>query len=248
MHRSFFVALTPFALVACSFGGGDDADAQASGAAASGSGNARTFAVADFDVVDLRGSDDVDVRVGGGFSVRAEGPSEVLDRLSIARNGHTLRIGRRSDKGFHWGGGDAVRVLVTMPRIAGATVSGSGDIAVDRAEGAKFDGAIAGSGGLTIAALQVDEASLSIAGSGDVKAAGAAKRLVVEIAGSGDIDARDLRAASAKVSIAGSGGVRASVDGPADVDMAGSGDVDLGDRARCNTRSHGSGTVRCGGR
>lgn len=247
MRRSLFAAVTPFALAACSIGGGD-ADAQGSGAPASGSGNARTFAVADFDTVDLRGSDDVDVRVGSGFSVRAEGPSEVLDRLRIVRDGNKLRIGRKSDKGFRWSGDDSVRVLVTMPRIAGASVSGSGDIAIDRAEGARFDGDIAGSGGLTIAAMQVEEASLSIAGSGDVKAAGAAKRLVVEIAGSGDIDARDLRAGSAKVSIAGSGGVRATVYGAAEVDMAGSGDVDLGDRARCTTRSHGSGTVRCGGR
>ncbi|WP_374945266.1 head GIN domain-containing protein [Sphingomonas sp.] len=244
MRRSIFAALTPIVLAACSIGGSGDADAQGPGAPASGSGNARTFAVADFDTVDLRGADDVDVRVGSGFSVRAEGPSDMLDQLRVTRDGKSLRIDRR---GFHWGSG-TVKVLVTMPQIAGAKVSGSGDVAIDRVEGERFDGAIAGSGGLAIAAMQVNAASLSIAGSGDVKAAGTARRLTVDIAGSGNVDAADLRSNGAKVSVAGSGNVRAGVTGDAQVDLAGSGDVDLGPGARCTTRSHGSGTVRCGGR
>jgi hypothetical protein len=248
MRRSLLAVVTPLALAACSFGSSSDADAQGSAVPASGSGNARTFTVADFDSVDLRGADDVDVRVGSGFSVRAEGPSAILDRLRIVRDGRKLRIGRQKNKSFDWGGDDKVRVLVTMPRIAGATVSGSGDMTVDRIEGARFDGAVAGSGGMALSAMQVDEASLSVAGSGDVKATGAAKRLVVEIAGSGDVDARDVRADTARVSIAGSGSMRAKVTGTADVDVAGSGDVDLGEGARCSVRSRGSGTVRCGGR
>ncbi|HEX8485765.1 head GIN domain-containing protein [Sphingomonas sp.] len=245
MRRSIFIA-TPLMLAACSIG--SSGDAQGPGAPASGSGNARTFAVADFDSVDLRGADDVDVRVGSGFSVRAEGASDDLERLHIVREGQSLRIGRRKESGLRWGSGDAVRVLVTMPRIGSAKIAGSGDVAIDRVEGARFAGEIAGSGSLAIGAMQVDQASLSIAGSGDVKAAGTARRLMIDIAGSGDVDAPDLSADSAKVSIAGSGGVRARVTGTADVDVAGSGDVDLGAAARCTVRAHGSGTVRCEGR
>lgn len=248
MRRSIFATLTPVVLAACSIGSSGDADAQGPGVPASGSGNARTFAVADFDAIDLRGADDVDVRVGSGFSVRAEGASDVLDRLRVERDGKALRIGRRNERGMRWGGGGTVRVLVTMPRIAGARVSGSGDVSIDRVEGERFDGAIAGSGGLAIAAMQVNAASLSIAGSGDVKVAGTARRLVVDIAGSGNVDGPDLRSDAARVSVAGSGNVRAGVTGDAQVDLAGSGDVDLGSAARCTTRSHGSGTVRCGGR
>jgi hypothetical protein len=69
-------------LAACSFSW--NGDNEGSGAAAAGSGTTRTFQVAGFNGIDLRGSDDVDVRVGNGFSVRAEGPSEQLASSATA--------------------------------------------------------------------------------------------------------------------------------------------------------------------
>jgi len=234
-------------LAACSFSS-DSGDDSRPGIAASGSGTARTFPVADFTGVELRGSDDVDVRVGTGFSVRAEGPSEELDKLKIEKVGTTLRVGRLG-KGFHWGGGNrkGVKIFVTMPRIADASIAGSGDMAIDRIEGQSFDGSSAGAGNLDIAAINVEKASLSIAGAGDINLKGNAKTLTVDIAGSGSIDAPGLTAQGAEISIAGSGDVRAVVKGGASVSMIGSGDVDLGPEARCATSKMGSGDVKCGG-
>ena len=230
-------------LAACSFGGDDGG----SGVAGSGSGATRTFAVADFTGIALRGSDDVDVRVGTGFSVRAEGPSAELDRLKIERVGDTLRIGRRNRTGFSWGSSDSVKVFVTMPRIAAATIAGSGDMTIDRVEGQRFDGDTAGSGDLNVAMLAVREAKLSIAGSGGMALKGSADRLTVDIAGSGDVDAAGLKANGATVSVMGSGGVSADVTGAATVSVMGSGDVDLGKGAKCATSKMGSGEVKCGG-
>ena len=230
-------------LAACSFNWNDDD--KGSGVAASGSGTTRTFQIADFDAIDLRGSDDVDVRVGTGFSIRAEGPTEQLDRLKIDRDGETLQIGRKNGASFGWRKGGAVMVYVTLPRLTEASVSGSANMAVDRVDGGSFKGEIAGSGNLDIAAIQVDDADFSIAGSGSAQVAGTAKMLKVDIAGSGDVDASRVRAQSANVDIAGSGSVRAAVNGPAKVDMMGSGDVDLGPDARCTVSKMGSGSVRC---
>jgi hypothetical protein len=231
-------------LAACSFSwNGDD---EGSGAAASGSGTTRTYQITDFNGIDLRGSDDVDVRVGTGFSVRAEGPSDQLDRLRIERDGETLDIGRKNGTNFGWSKGAKVKVYVTLPRLTEANVSGSGNMAVDRVEGSGFKGGIAGSGNLTLAAIQVDGAKFSIAGSGTARASGTARDLKVEIAGSGNVDGSKLQAQSAKVEIAGSGSVRAVVNGAAKIDIMGSGDVDLGPNAHCTTSKMGSGTVRCG--
>jgi len=234
-------------LAACSMHYGDDADAK--GVAGSGSGNARRYAIADFSEVDLRGSDDVDVRVGSAFSVRAEGPSEELDTLVIEKLGPSLQIGRKP--GFNlWGGGThrTVKVFVTMPRIASANLAGSGDLAIDAVEGGRFSAVSAGSGDMTIARLSVDAAALSVAGSGGIAASGGiAKRLTLSIAGSGDISAAHLKAGSAEVSIAGSGSASADVAGPATVSIVGSGDADLGRAARCTTSKVGSGEVKCGG-
>ena len=230
-------------LAACSFSWSGDDDG--AGASPSGTGTTRTYMVSDFSTIDLRGASDVDVRVGTGFSVRAQGPAEALDRLTIERDGDTLEIGRRKGVNLNWGRSGKVKVFVTLPRLAAAAISGSGDMTVDRVEGTRFAADVAGSGSLGVAAVRVDDLAVSIAGSGSVSAAGSARALAVEIAGSGDVDAAGLKARSARVEIAGSGSVRAVVDGPATVDMMGSGDVDLGSAARCTVSKMGSGSVRC---
>ncbi|MFC3579032.1 head GIN domain-containing protein [Sphingomonas hylomeconis] len=242
---AFLVAapLLAMPLAACSF---DDPESSTPGLPASGSGTTRTFAAADFTAVELSGADDIDVRVGTGFSVRAEGPSDELDKLRIERDGTTLKVGRVRSHGISWGSKNKVTVYVTMPRIAAASLAGSGDLTIDRAEGEAFEGALAGSGNLTIGALGVQSAKFALAGTGDIKAAGLAKELEVEIAGTGDVDAAALKAEGADVSIAGTGSVRAQVNGPAKINMLGSGDVDLGPGARCSTSKLGSGEVRCG--
>lgn len=191
-------------LIACSAGNAETGEA----AEARGTGPARTYDVAGFTGVELRGSDDVDVRVGPAFSVRAQGPSDELDRLEIRRDGDTLRIGRKRGN-WGWSKGQGVKVFVTMPRISVAAVAGSGDMAVDRVDGDRFEGAVAGSGNLALGAIRADAAELSIAGSGDLTGAGRVRKLEMNIAGSGDIDARQLTAAEASVSIAGSGNARA---------------------------------------
>ncbi|HEX8387901.1 MAG TPA: head GIN domain-containing protein [Sphingomonas sp.] len=212
---------------------------------ARGTGPSRDFAVSGFSSVELRGSDDIEVRVGSGFSVRAQGPSAELDKLEILRDGDALVVRRKRSNSWGWSKSEGVKVFVTMPRIAGASVAGSGNMAVDRVEGDRFAGSIAGSGNLSVSAMRVDEADLSIAGSGDLVGAGSARRLEMSIAGSGDIDARQLTASEAEISIAGSGNARAVVNGPAKVSTVGSGDVELGGNPRCTTSVRGSGEVRC---
>lgn len=229
-------------LVACS------ANAETGEAAeARGTGPSRDYDVAGFTAVTLRGSDDVDVRVGPNFSVRAQGPTDELDKLEIVRDGDTLKVGRKRSSGWGWSKSKSpVKVFVTLPRLAGASVAGSGNLSVDRIEGERFRGSVAGSGNLALGTIRVDEASLSVAGSGDLTGAGQTQRLRLEIAGSGDIDARQLTAAEANISIAGSGNARTIVNGPARVSIAGSGDVELGGRPQCTTSKVGSGEVRCG--
>lgn len=241
--RPIFAALVAVAtipLTACHFGHGDD---DTPGIASTGSGSQRSYAAADFSQVTLAGSDNVDIRVGTAYSVRAEGLAEELDRLRIRRKGDMLTVDRR---GRHWGRGETVKVYVTLPRLTRVTVAGSGDMAIDRIDGSSFSGTVAGSGTLAIAGAAVDALELTTAGSGDIHAAGTAKRANLQSAGSGDIDAARLTASEAEVSIAGSGDVRATVNGPATINMVGAGDVDLGPGARCTTQKIGAGEVRCG--
>lgn len=216
-------------------------------AQSSGTPSARTYDAKDFTGVEVRGSDDVQVRTADAFSVRAEGDSKVLDELEVRVVNGQLQVGRKdSDRGWMWGNHNdkGVKVYVTLPHLTSASVAGSGNLDADRGEG-DFRAAIAGSGNLNVASVQAKNIALDIAGSGDLRVAGTAAHLSASIAGSGDIDAKGLTATSAKVSIAGSGNVSGTVNGEANVSLIGSGDAELGGGAKCTVSSMGSGSARC---
>ncbi len=225
-------------LAACNIG----ADAKGDPAAVSGTGGVRIFAARDFSAIELRGNDTVNVTAGPEYAIRAEGDSDMLDRLDIRRDGTTLRISRRSGISVR---SSPVRIHITMPAVRQAAVAGSGDLLIDRVRG-DFTGTVAGSGDMAIATLSGGTAMFDVGGSGSIVAAGAVDRVSLSVAGSGDIDARRLRANAADVTVAGSGDVVADVTGPATVSMAGSGSATMGRGARCTVSKAGSGKVRCG--
>ncbi len=209
-----------------------------------GAGATRDFAASGFTAIDLRGPDDVEVRAGPSFSVRAEGDSAVLDQLKIEVVGDTLRVGRKNLHGLSFSSDHGAKIYVTLPALRGALVSGSGDLQVDRA-GGDFNGSVAGSGNLSVAALDARQTQLSLAGSGDMTLAGKAGQLSANITGSGDVEADKLVATGADVSVTGSGSLKAAVKGNASVSLVGSGDVELTSGAKCTVHSVGSGEVRC---
>lgn len=242
--RFAFLALALLPATACHASWEKDGRTDGHTVQPSGKGGTRSFAASGFTGVDLRGPDDVDVRTGGAFSVTAEGDTAILDQLEIQVVDGTLRVGRKDRAGFSFSDDHGVKVRVTMPKLTAASISGSGDMSVDKAEG-DFKGAIAGSGNLGIGALTATDADLSIAGSGDLRVAGSGGKLSASIAGSGDIDAAKFTASSADISIAGSGSVRGVVKGDAKVSLIGSGDVELTGGAKCSVSSMGSGEARC---
>lgn len=238
MRMLLILALLP--LAACQ----SNAEKQSHAAQVSGSGGTRSFAASGFTGVELRGPDDVDVKTGANFAVTAEGDPKVLDQLDIRVVDGSLRVGRKDSKERWLNSDRGARIHVVMPKLTIASVSGSGNLGVERGEG-DFSGAISGSGNLSIGELRANAADLSIAGSGDLNVAGNTGKLSASIAGSGDIDAVRLTAANADVAIAGSGNLRGTVKGPASVSIVGSGDVELGGGAKCTVSAIGSGEARC---
>ncbi len=238
MNRLMLLALLP--LAACSA-------ARSEGSPPSGAGGSRTFAVDGFSAVDSTGPDNVEIRVGSNFSVRAEGDPRILDKIEIVRNGDTLEVKRKDSTGFHWGTEPdrGAKIFITMPSITAVASTGSGDTSVDRVQGDSFKASATGSGDLSIGTIAVQTASLSVTGSGSITTAGTAKTGNLSVTGSGDIEAAKLSLSTASVSVMGSGGVNAAVAGPANVDVMGSGDVTLTGGAKCTTSKMGSGDVTC---
>jgi hypothetical protein len=209
----------------------------------------RDFQVGAFDRVELAGSSDVVVAVGGAPSVRAEGDSRLIERLEIRVENGVLKIGHKKGSwSFGWNKDrPRVTVHVATPSLRGAEIVGSGNVSVDRVQADEFRGGIAGSGDLQIAALQAKAARFEVAGSGNIRAVGRTETADINIAGNGDVAAGALEARRANVSIAGSGNVEARAMDSADIKIMGSGDVTLSGTARCNVSKMGSGNARCTG-
>jgi hypothetical protein len=208
----------------------------------------RNFQVRAFDKIALAGSADVEVRTGSAPSVRAEGDKEAIDRLDVRVENGQLKIGRRQDDGWHFGfvHDRHLRLIVTVPSLAAASIAGSGDIHIDKVTGSRFEGSTSGSGDLMLAQMEVGEARFSIAGSGDVRAAGKAATASLSTAGSGDIRAGGLETGSVKVSVLGSGDVQVRATQSAEISIMGSGDVHVAGTKNCNVHKAGSGDAQCG--
>lgn len=222
--------------------------AQDKDSGASGQSGRRDFQVGAFDRVELAGSQNVVVKVGGAPSAYAEGDTGLLERLDVRVENGVLRIGQKKGKwSFGWSKDHKITVHVTAPSLRGAEVAGSGDMKIDTVQSDQFAAGIAGSGELEVGSLRAKNASFSIAGSGGVSAAGTAETADFSIAGSGDVRAGGLEVKRAKVSIAGSGNVEAKAMETADISIMGSGDAVIAGTAKCNVSKMGSGEARCGG-
>lgn len=239
--RRLFLAVPALLLVSCGH-----AESEASGSSATGS---RSFALADFDRVTLRGSDDVNVITGKSFSVSATGPESALDQLEIVVEDGVLKIGRKPGSSWHIGwsrkGDRGAKITVTMPAIRGASLAGSGDMAVDSAATDAFKVSLAGSGDLKVGNVQAKSVDLNLAGSGNIEIAGRAGSIDISSAGSGNVAAGAVEAETADISLAGSGNVGARATGSASVSIVGSGDVAISGTDKCKTSKLGSGSVTC---
>ena len=194
-----------------------------------------------FSAVDSDGSLDVEITRGDVFHVEVSIDSNLLARVHTDVVGGALRIDEDSI-------GDTVagpHIIVTMPILRRATLSGSGGL---RAVGFQQAESVAlvldGSGDISFAG-DVPRVDVQLWGSGDARVSGTAPALGVELDGSGTVDARGLDATTADLSLSGSGDIAASVSGSARVSLSGSGDVDVyGGATLDRVDISGSGSVR----
>src|SRR5690349_13597053 len=209
----------------------------------------RSFAVGNFDRIELGGNYDVTVRTGQKPGVQARGDEKVMERLTVEVRDGVLVIEPRKTEGFNWhwsNHGGKVALNVTVPSLRGAQLGGAGDVRIDSVKGDRFDGGIAGSGDLSVDRIEVGELSVGIAGAGSAKlGTGRVKNAEYEIAGSGSVDAKGVAAETASVSIMGAGNVAANAAKTAAVSIMGSGDVEMKGGAKCTVSKAGAGDVRC---
>lgn len=207
-----------------------------------GSGEVTTEAraVEDFDQIELNGSGEVRISMGGTETLTIEAEENIIgDLTSEVRNGR-LQLGTRRPIQPTEG----IVYTITMQTLEGIAISGSGSITVSELSTDILEAEVSGSGSAEISAIAADDVVVMISGSGVVTVSGRTDDLDVIISGSGTFDGERLEASTGTVQISGSGEATVDVFADLDVRVSGSGSVEyLGDPTTVSIDSSGSGNV-----
>jgi uncharacterized Zn-binding protein involved in type VI secretion len=202
----------------------------------------RSFPVISFDRIKMEAPFDVVVATGKSPSAKAEGPVAALDIVDLRVEGRTLIIRQRS--GSNRLGKDVpVRISLATPGLRGATLLGTGRLAIDRMSGPAINLVLAGPGQLQVADLRTDRLELLAAGSGTMTLAGAIKTGRMAAEGGSILDAAALFSDELVVIATGNAEVRASARRSVSLIASGAATVKLQGSVACIQRVTGAATV-----
>lgn len=202
--------------------------------------------VRDFTKVSYGISGELILRIGPEYSLTIEGDRDDIEEIITNVSGDRLTI--RQDS---WGMGfrnlnEKVTIYLTMPRVEGIGVSGSGRLSVmDPVEANDLDLSVSGSGKLSTSAVSADDLHCGISGSGGIiLAKGSIDEATISISGSGSFSGEEADIDRLEVSISGSGSARCGEVDELNAHVSGSGNVTYAGSPRVNARVSGSGHVR----
>lgn len=208
----------------------------------------RRYSVTDFDRVQVEGPYRVTLVTGGSSGVVASGSREALERVSIEVQGRTLRI--RANRSA-WGGypGDPVgpvEIAAATRDLRAAMVTGSGSLAVDKAQGLRLDLSVSGSGRLSVGQIRADTLIVGLLGSGRIALGGTAETMRATIQGSGDLDAAALAVDDLTLTADTAGTIAVRAARAAKVTAIGPGDIRVDGKAACTLSGPAAAMVACG--
>lgn len=187
-----------------------------------GSGNAatETRAVAPFNTLDLAGSNNVIVHLGGKRSVVVHADDNLIDTVTTQVHGGRLVIGTSGTFSTK----TPMHVDVNVPSLDALILSGSGNLIADR--------------------IDARALTVRLTGSGVMRASGTATRLDVALKGSGVIQLGQLVARDVRAALESSGQIAVTATNRLDASVSGSGVILYGGSPAHVTKNvSGSGAV-----
>jgi Putative auto-transporter adhesin, head GIN domain len=187
-----------------------------------GSGIAATVTrqVPAFDAVVLAGTNNVTVHVGGRRTVVVRADDNLIRLVTTEVRAGKLLV---ADHGS-FTTKTPMSVEVTVPTLAAVSLSGSGGVAVDGVEAARFRASLSGSGVLTVT--------------------GTARRLEASLEGSGVLALQGLESRDARATVSGSGRLQVQATGTLHASVPGSGVIFYrGNPKRVIKSATGTGTI-----
>ena len=197
--------------------------------------------VDEFSKVSFGISGNLYIKQGSQQSVELKGDD--LDEIETEVSGGKLRI-KYTKSGWNWNR-DRVDVYVTITKLEGLTLSGSGKVygeSIFKTD--DLDLSVSGSGDLELE-IDADDVETGISGSGGVELKGNASSHRISISGSGKLNAEDLEAETYDIHISGSGSCRIHATKEIDASVSGSGSIYYrGEPDKVYSSTSGSGKVR----
>lgn len=215
--------------------------ALAAASAASAAGMAREQRpVASVERVVLRAVGDLYVTQGPQESLVIEAEKPLLARISshVKHGVLTFDIQGRQFSSRH-----PIRYHLTVKNLKAIDARGSGDISAQNLRGPALDLLLAGSGDVTVRALETQQVGVRIISSAQVTLDGRAIRQTVSIEGAGDYDARRLQSSQATVSISGAGNAVVHAKEHLIARISGSGEIQYFGNPKVESTLTGAGEV-----
>jgi hypothetical protein len=173
-----------------------------------------------FSAVELSGSNIVTIRVGGARSVVVRGDDNLLSHVTTTVRSGRLNIDTTGDVSSR----TPMRVAVTVPALRQLALSGSGIVSAE--------------------AVDARSLTVTLSGSGVLRASGTARQLEVTLGGSGVAQLQDLVARDAKAAVSGSGRIDVTASRSLDATITGTGTIVYGgDPARVTPSITGTGAI-----
>jgi hypothetical protein len=171
--------------------------------------------IGDFHAVELRGTLDVHVRVGGARHVEVTGDADVLSRVTTEVRDGVLVISTHGEfRSEHH-----IDVAISMPALDAVSLTGTGKLDVTDVAGPKL--------------------AVALSGTGDIALAGNVGEAAYQLHGTGGVRAKELAAKSAIVALEGTGSIALRASDSVQVALSGVGSVDVFGHPKAVTKSSG---------
>ncbi|MEZ5895470.1 MAG: DUF2807 domain-containing protein [Parvularculaceae bacterium] len=169
----------------------------------------QTLQLSEFDRISVAGVFDLDVKVGGDFSVEVRGAQKALDRADIhVENGVlVLDIGDTKLQGRRRVLAGGLAAEISLPALAGVSIAGV------------VDGEIEG--------ISADEFAVDLSGVGELDLDGECGALKASMSGVGELDATRLICRDVEVDLSGIGEARFFASERIDASIGGLGKIEV---------------------
>lgn len=181
--------------------------------------------VSGYTAVSSAGSWDVMIAYGQSNTIEVEGDENLLPYIETKVDEGTLVI--NSKKHINLKSKHKITIYITLTKLTGISLSGSGDIIGNGKFGNEGTTAfkLSGSGTIQLHFQKIRDANLAISGSGNIRLTGSAESVLTRISGSGNIDCSQLISDRVEAHVSGSGNTKVNANSSLDAHISGSGNI-----------------------